>query len=104
MIKAIEITDPQPLFEAVARFGIEAQTTMAIEEMSELIKEICKLKRFGESFVDLFGMNKISEEMADVYIMLYQMLVIFGNTPEVQKQVDYKTERLRKRLQINVAD
>jgi len=61
---------------AMLKYGFESQTMMAIEEMSELTKEICKTKR-GK-----FDKEHIQEEMADVQIMLWQLGVIFGDPGE----------------------
>lgn len=58
---------------AMLKYGFESQTMMAIEEMSELTKEICKTKR-GK-----FDKEHIQEEMADVQIMLWQLGIIFGD-------------------------
>lgn len=60
------------LKQAIETYGADAQLNVAIEEFSELIKEICKYKRYSA--------NKaaIIEEMADCYIMLEQMSMIFG--------------------------
>lgn len=58
---------------AMLKYGFESQTMMAIEEMSELTKEICKTKR-GK-----FDKEHILEEIADVQIMLWQLGIIFGD-------------------------
>lgn len=57
--------------EIVSYYGIYNQVNVTIEEMSELIQSICKHRRDGKS--------NIEEELADCYIMLKQMDVIFGN-------------------------
>lgn len=69
---------------AVHKFGEKAQILMAIEEMSELTKALLKYLRFKE-----FGQGEegdvlaaISEERADVEIMLNQLHVIFGDNSE----------------------
>jgi NTP pyrophosphatase (non-canonical NTP hydrolase) len=58
---------------------------MAIEEMSELQKEICKMKR-GQ-----FDKEHILEELADVQIMIWQLEIIFG---EPKDQISKKLARL----------
>ena len=67
--------------KAIATYGVDMQLTVAVEECSELIKEICKLKR-GNNNID-----GITEEMADCYIMLEQLGVIFGIWFE---EIEYK--------------
>ena len=80
--------------KAIEIYGAESQLNVAIEELSELIKEICKHKR-GENNV-----VAIIEEMADVYIMLEQMQMIFdlGNTV-IPNAMELKVKRLKKRLE-----
>lgn len=78
--------------QAIAKYGAEAQTRMAIEEMSELTKEICKLYR-GEQ-----NHNALTDEIADVTIMMEQLRLVFGVNDEVEERVDYKARRLRDRM------
>ena len=59
------------LKKAINTYGINSQLDMAVEEMSELTKEICKKKRGKDNH------SEIMEEMADVYIMLEQLKMIF---------------------------
>ena len=82
------------LQKAIETYGAESQLNVAIEELSELIKEICKHKR-GES-----NLVAIIEEMADVYIMLEQMQMIFdlGSTV-IPNAMELKVNRLKKRLE-----
>ena len=81
------------LERAIEVYGKDMQLNVAIEEFSELIKEICKHKR-GEN-----NLHNIIEEMADCYIMLDQLHLIFGiKKTEVTKVVMRKLNRLEKRL------
>lgn len=81
------------LERAIETYGKDMQLNVAIEEFSELIKEICKHKR-GEDNLD-----NIIEEMADCYIMLEQLGVIFGIWfEEIEYKKVEKIERLEKRL------
>lgn len=83
------------LKKAIETYGAEAQLNVAIEELSELIKEICKHKRGADNVV------AIIEEMADVYIMLEQMRMIFDiQNLAINDVVDKKITRLEKRLGI----
>ena len=78
---------------AIESYGHTPQKIVAMEELSELIKEISK---------DLRGQGKIEnilEEMADVIVMLEQLKVMYGLTIyDIQEAVDKKLERLEKRL------
>ena len=42
--------------------------------------------------------DNIAEEMADVYITMRQLMIIFDNSDNVQEQADAKIERLDKRI------
>jgi NTP pyrophosphatase (non-canonical NTP hydrolase) len=81
------------LEKAIETYGKDLQLTVAVEEFSELIKEICKSKRGREN------RDNIIEEMADCYIMLEQLAIIFDiKTDEIGAQLDKKFTRLEKRL------
>lgn len=83
--------------EAIDHYGIENQLYKAVEEMSELTKEIMKSFRPGETTVD-----KIAEELADTIITLEQVQIIFGINEDVcfwmDKKVEMLSERIRKEL------
>lgn len=80
------------LVDAIETFGSDMQLTVAIEEMSELTKEICKAKRGTKN------QDNIAEEMADVYIMLKQLEMIFCNTLKVDRAIEKKLKRLKLKL------
>lgn len=92
---------PEVLQNAVDTYGKEAQVDVAIEEMSELIKALLKNRR-AEHSPEAWDYEKtrqnIFEEIADVVIMLTQLLMIFGGRDAVQKAIDAKVERLSTRL------
>ena len=81
------------LERAIETYGEDMQLNVAIEEFSELIKEICKHKRGKENFPN------IVEEMADCYIMLEQLKIIFGiKNSSIYAMMEQKLERLKNRL------
>ena len=81
------------LERAIETYGEDMQLTVAVEELSELIKEICKSKR-GKG-----NTENIIEEMADCYIMLEQLKIIFEiKNSEIYSVMESKLERLRDRL------
>ena len=87
-----EVTDTYK--QAIETYGVRAQKLMAIEEMSELTKEICKDFR-GE-----LNRENLIEEMADVLIMLDQMLLLYKiSGEEVGLMRIKKVERLKERLE-----
>lgn len=80
--------------QAIETYGERAQKLMAIEEMSELTKEICK------DFRGLLDREHLIEEMADVLIMLDQMLLMYKvSGEEVRLMRIKKVERLKERLE-----
>ena len=78
---------------ALEAFGAEAQMVMAIEEMSELTKELCKHRRGRDN------VEAIAEEIADVEIMLQQMVMLFDCAGQVETFRRYKLERLAERIE-----
>lgn len=83
---------PEEIYkQAIAQYGVEPQRKMAIEEMAELTNALMKFDR-GRNTVD-----DIIEEIADVTIMMSQLAIIYGQKA-VQLQIDYKTQRLARRL------
>ena len=77
---------------ALIAYGDKAQMIVAVEELSECQKEICKILRGGENFPHL------AEEIADAAIMLEQMCMIFGLEDQVCEHMDRKVMRLDARL------
>ena len=82
------------LKKAIETYGVDMQLNVAIEEFSELTKEICKHKRGADN------RSEILEEIADCYIMLEQMMIMFKmNFREIASVMNEKVERLRGRLE-----
>lgn len=75
----------------IKHFSAEQQQTVAIEELSELTKEICKHQR-GTGNV-----HHIAEEIADVTIMLEQLIIMFGCSAEVELLKEQKLQRTKER-------
>ena len=81
------------LKRAIETYGKDLQLTVAVEEFSELIKEICKNKRGKDN------RDNIIEEMADCEIMLAQIQIIFDiGADEIGDKIIEKLERLESRL------
>ena len=77
---------------ALAKWGSDAQTVMVFEEMSELQKELCKNSRGKENA------EQIAEEIADVQIMLDQMIILHNCENAVKEYRRSKIERLKIRI------
>lgn len=81
------------LEKAIEVYGKDMQLTVAVEELSELIKEICKNKRGADN------REAIIEELADCYIMMRQIEIIFKITDsDVWNKGLEKIDRLEDRL------
>ena len=81
--------DIDKLIRVIKTYGVQAQITVLFEEMAELQKELCKQRRKQGNI------EQITEELADVLIMLKQIQVILNLPDErVQEIINYKMERL----------
>lgn len=83
-------------YRAFEKWGTEIQVDIAIEELAELIQALVKIKRSTVSRHD--ALSGVSEEMADVQIMLEQLGIIFANAPAVAEFRAQKLKRLEERL------
>lgn len=84
------------MLRAVHRYGEAAQIDMAVEEMAELTKALCKVKRATPGATTTAAIANVIEEIADVQIMLDQLRLIFArSTDEVEEE---KLRRLLGRL------
>lgn len=77
---------------ALDKWGVNGQLTVAVEELSELTKEICKTLR------NIWNTNDLAEEVADVEIMCEQLRYIFSIDEDVNDWKTYKLNRLANRL------
>lgn len=77
---------------ALFAYGQQAQMVVALEELSECQKEICKVLR-GTG-----NMDHLAEEIADATIMLEQLRYFFGLNETVCQKMDQKIMRLDERL------
>ena len=80
------------LWKIITGNGYRAQKEKAIEELCELATELAR---------DVQGdgvREAITEEMADVYVMLAQMELIYGNRAEVDSVAMEKIRRTIERM------
>ena len=89
---------PEQIEKTVKYYGTESQIIKAIEELSELQKELCKCLLDGKSKQDL---RPIIDELADVEIMCEQLRHIFRISIEVDDRKEFKVDRLMKIILIN---
>lgn len=76
-------------------YGCDNQTNKTIEECAEVIQALVKLKYSEEMYEDEYDIARknVIEEMADVQIMLKQMLYLLDCEKEVEKVMEYKINR-----------
>lgn len=87
------------LQRAIDTYGYTAQIDKALEEMSELAKALLKLRYAKPTGVETDILrDAVSEEMADVEIMLEQLHMIYQNDKKVSEYRQKKIERLERRL------
>lgn len=93
-----EITYDQRLevyTNALVTFGERTQMVVALEELSECQKEICKYMRgYGNA-------EHLAEEIADATIMLEQLRYFLGLNDLVCKKMDQKIRRLDRTLRVD---
>ena len=78
---------------AIRTFGKQNQTVVAIEELSELQKELCKLLRGSGA-----SKEHIAEEIADVEIVLCELVEMLGVGDMVNIYREFKMQRLQRRV------
>ena len=84
----------QVMIDVIKRNGYKMQTMVAIEEMSELTKELVKHMRGRDN------KDAIAEEIGDVEIMLCQLRLIYGiKTTDMDAIIAGKLNRLKERME-----
>lgn len=83
----------QTYTNALIHFGEKIQLVVALEELSECQKEICKTMR-GESNLD-----HLAEEIADATIMLEQLRQMLNINDSVCSWMDYKIAALKRKVE-----
>ena len=80
--------------------GIEQETTIAMEECSELIQAISKCKRYG--CIDKYRENLI-EEIADVLIIINELQLIYDiSDSDIENIKNTKMDRMDYRIKNNL--
>ena len=81
------------LVKTLEKFGSISELIITVEELSELQKEVTKqLRNEGK-------MENLVEEMADVYIVMEYLKLIFAiNDEDIKTEIAFKIDRLMSRL------
>lgn len=85
-------------------YGYEAQSRQCIEEMAELMQSINKLWRsigHGQLTEKSFKecLENLTEEMADVQIMLWQIEYLLSAENMIEEMIEKKLNRQLKRIE-----
>lgn len=81
------------LQDAIDTYGTDNQLMVAVEELSELQKEICK------AFRGMLNEQSLIEEIADAEIMIEQVMMIYDIKDEdIKTEKKLKLKRLKERL------
>ena len=92
----------EDLLKIIEHYGIQKQTTIWTEELSELIQEICKWQRHYEEWegdIPQENYDNLTKEMADVENIVEQMKIVLNNSLEVLKERNKKNKRQLKRME-----
>ena len=75
----------------IQKFGVETQSVVAVEELSELQKEVCKMLR------KIGNVHNLAEEIADTLIVIEQLMLIHDCESEVVLLKQQKLQRVYER-------
>ena len=82
-------------------YGLEAQMNVAIEELAELTQAIARYRRYTgcdqERKRHLIAC--MEEEIADTEVMIAQMQYLLKAEQRVERDIDYKIDRLLRRME-----
>ena len=85
--------DSKEIYTKLLELYGDKQIIIAIEELSELQKELCKALRYNSNY------DNIVEEIADVEIMLEQMKLYFNIlNKDLERMKKLKIKRTKERL------
>ena len=89
-----QIKESKVLVGAIKKYGGKLQSVVAIEELSELQKEISKFIRCKG---DILGLK---EEIADVYIVLEQLKIIYNISDyDIDSYKKFKIDKLKESIE-----
>lgn len=80
--------------------GETSQIDIAVEELAELMQALIKYKRNEGLYEKILLKENIVEELADVQIMIKQLIYNFDVNKEFIEMKNKKLERLKQRLDI----
>ena len=87
------------ILKAVETYGDNSQINMAVEKMSELAEALMLIKSKRKDVNKQEVVHNLAEKIADVEIMLEQLKLIFNCFGLVEREKEYKINRLAERLE-----
>lgn len=90
---ALTYLQNRKLDEIIKTYGADKQIDVAIEEMAELTKALLKDRRDSKSRADII------DEVADVSVMIEQLIIMYGIAGEVAERIDFKINRQIERIE-----
>ena len=91
----------QRVYDIADHYGKDAQIDQALEELAELATALHHLKKMPES-KDI--LDNVHEEMADVYIMIYQLMHLIDPEFETIGWMEHKLDRQEERIKNEVQE
>lgn len=85
----------QNIYAIADHYGKDAQIDQTLEELAELATALHHLKKKPDSETIL---DNVHEEMADVYIMIYQLMHLIDPDFETIGWMEHKVERQIERI------
>ena len=83
----------------ISTYDQSSRADLAIEEMAELQKALLKYRRADRPELQALRMKDVTEEIADVQIMLDQLIEVYDCRDDVKRMIGYKIERQLKRIE-----
>lgn len=94
----MEIDNKAVYLRALGLYGKESQIRQTMEEMAELQLQLCKNSRNIKN--ELYNKMRIAEEIADVKVMLEQMILLYDIESDVNIVMEQKIRRLSERMEM----
>lgn len=92
----LEFTDER--FQIANHYGLQGQQNQLIEEMAELTQAICKVKRSKSDGQKIVALEHLMEELADVKLVLNQVIHLLGCNHKIQEIENQKIKRTLERI------
>ena len=89
---------PELIDQVCDYYGPHNQVIKAIEELSELQKELCKALLLDDLKLTNIPTENIIDELADVEIICTQLRHILSITEQVDARKEFKINRLKERI------